>query len=498
MLATRGGSAVALPIRLASPSGPRHAAPIPLRVRRATRLLQALARCWRNLSAPALFVWSFLALIGVGTAGLYLLPGLTRGPKLGLVDALFTMTSAACVTGLTVVDVSTRFTRWGQAWILLFVQLGGIGLVTLTSLIITVLGKRLSLRSEMIAGPPVEVLGVRDLRGLLGAVIRFTLGVEAIGAVVLWLAFLPRHDPLEAAWHALFHAVCAFCNAGFSTFSDSLAGHADSPAVLLTVALLVIVGGFGYLSSRELLQWWRAGGKTGPRRLSTHTFAAFNVTVVLLVGGFVLYALFEWRGVLAPLSTVDRLVNAFFLSVTARSAGFASVPFETVGNESAFLTVLLMLVGGSPGSTAGGIKTTALAVLVALAIGRMRGRRNVVLHHRSIPEGTVERTVSLALIATAVVLLSVFWLNFTETRGADLATARASFLPLLFEASSAFFTTGLSLAVTPHLTVAGKLIVIALMFVGRVGPLTFFAALSFRGRRTPRDVRPAREDVIIG
>ncbi len=453
---------------------------------------------WRNLSAPGLFVASFALLITIGTAGLMWLPGLYVGPPLGFIDALFMVASATCVTGLAVVDTATYFTFWGQAWLLLFIQLGGLGLVALSSLIIGVLGRRLSLRSEMMTAPPVELSGRRDLRSLLFAVARFTFSIEAVGAFALWLAFIPDLGLAGAVWPAVFHAISAFCNAGLSTFAGSLSGYASSPAVLVFTSLLIVAGSFGYLASEELLRWWRAGGVRGTRRLSTHTYAAAVVTLALLAGGFVLYALFEWNGVLAGLGPVDKLVNAWFLSASSRTAGFNAVPVDGYGNDTAYLTILLMVIGGSPGSTAGGIKTTTLADLVALAGQRNRGRRNAVIHDRSIPEGTVERTISLALLVFGVMTAAIFWLNFTETSGDDLAEARSAFLPLFFEVVSAFNTVGLSMGVTPELTSLGKLTVIALMFVGRVGPLSFFAAISIKSRATPRDVRPAREDLIVG
>lgn len=483
---------------LAPPSPSVHSPGAALIPSVAIRPVERVLRLWRNLPAPALFVSSIAGLIVVGTLGLLLLPGLYTGERLGFLDALFTITSAACTTGLAVADPATRFTFWGQLWLLLFVQLGGVGLITLTSLIIGVLGRRLSLRSEMIAGAPPELLGSRDLRHLLAAVLRFSLAIEAVGAFALWLAFLRTLGPVEAIWPAVFHAISAFCNAGISLFPGSLAAWATDPPVLLFVSALLVVGSIGYLATEELLRWWRRGGARGPLRLSTHTFAVLSVTALLLGGGFVLYALFEWNGVLADLGFVDKLVNAWFLSASSRTAGFTTVPWDRVGNETAYLTILLMVVGGSPGSTAGGIKTTALAVLLALAVQRIRGRRNAVIHDRSIPDGTVERTISLVLLAFAVMTAAIFWLSFTETRGMGLEEARAAFLPLFFEVVSAFGTTGLSMEVTPRLSDVGKLTVILLMFVGRVGPLAFFAAISIKGRATLRETRPAREDVIIG
>jgi trk system potassium uptake protein TrkH len=292
--------------------------------------------------------------------------------------------------------------------------------------------------------------------------------------------------------------VSAFCNAGFSTFSDSLVGFGGQPGVLLVVSLLVVLGGFGYLSSAEVLRWARPAPQGRSPRLSTHTVAALAVTLGLLAAGTACFALFEWRGVLAPFGAAGKLVNAWFMAVTPRTAGFNSVAYGEVSNVTATLTVILMFIGGSPGSTAGGVKTTALAVLVVLALARIRGRRYVELHRRAIPEATIQRTVILVLVAFALVTACVFLLSWTETHAAPLAVARQAFLPLCFEAVSAFGTVGLSMGVTPELSTAGKLVIILLMFVGRVGPLSFFAAIALRSAGRPADFRPAHEDLIVG
>jgi trk system potassium uptake protein TrkH len=219
-------------------------------------------------------------------------------------------------------------------------------------------------------------------------------------------------------------------------------------------------------------------------------------TSVLLVAGAVLFTVFEWRGVLAPFGVVDRLVNGWFMSVTPRTAGFNTVPYGDVGNETAFLTIILMVIGGSPGSTAGGMKTTTWAILLALAVARARGRRHVEIHGRTVPDGTVQRTVSLVLLGVAVSVAAVFLLGVVH-RSASLDEARREVLPLVFEVVSAFGTVGLSMGYTQQLGDVGKLVTVVLMFLGRVGPLAFFAAISLKARRD-RTVRAASEDLIVG
>lgn len=464
-------------------------------------------RLWRQLSAPALFVASFLVLIAVGTLGLWIVPGLQVGPRLGVVDALFTMTSAVCVTGLVVVDTATHFTVAGQIWILLFIQLGGIGLISLTTLIIGALGSRLSLRSEMLALAPPRRHDRPAAWELTLAVTKFSLIVEAIGALLLFMVWLPRYPAPEALGHGVFHAISAYCNAGFSTFSTSLVDHADSPLTLIIISVLVLVGGLGYLTFEELARWWRSARArraglrvvlAGSHRLSSHTFAVIVTTGVLLAAGWVLFAIFEWSDALASMSIGDRLANAWFMSVTPRTAGFNSVDYAQVGNDTAALTMMLMFIGGSPGSTAGGIKTSTLAVVFALGLSRVRGRRYVAIQDRAIPTGTIERTVGIVLLAVLVVTASFFVLSAIESIGQHAAATRGQFLPIAFETVSAFATVGLSMGTTPQLEPASELVVVVLMFIGRVGLFSFFSAVLLRRARPPAIVRPAREDVIVG
>jgi trk system potassium uptake protein TrkH len=453
---------------------------------------------WRNMSAPALFITSFALLIAIGTAGLLLLPGLYVADGLSIVDALFTATSAVCVTGLVVVDTATYFTFWGQLWLLILIQLGGLGLITMTSIIIVILGHRLSLRTEMIAVPTLEERHGRDLWRLTLLIVLFTLALEAVTAAVLWVQWISEFGATMAAWHAVFQSVSAFCNAGFSTFSDSLIGFAERPSVLLPISALIIVGGLGYLSTFEVVRWWRHGGWRGRARLSTHTYAAVLVTAVLLGAGTLTYLALEWDGVLASMAFVDKLVNAWFMASSARTAGFNAVPYDLLGNDAAYLTILLMVIGGSPGSTAGGIKTTAMAILVAMAWSRIRGRRTVQLHDRSLPEETVGRALSLIVVFFVLVTTVNLLLSLSQASDADLAMARQTSLPLLFEAASAAGTVGLSMGMTPTLTTFSKVVIILTMFLGRVGPLVFFAAISIRSAAVPAGYRLAHEDLIVG
>lgn len=432
-----------------------------------------------------------------------MLPGLYTGAGLGVLDALFTMTSAVCVTGLIVVDTATYFTFWGQLWILAFIQLGGLGLITLTSIIIGSLGRRLSFRTETIAVMAPSGQANVEVWQLALAVTRFTLGIELVGAAILFLLWLPDLSAAEALWHAAFHAVSAFCNAGFSTFTDSLMSWRTNPVTLVTIGALIVVGGIGFVTSNELTAWWAAKRPKGgrgrtQRRLSSHSVAVVVTTAVLVVSGTVFFAVFEWNETLAGIGPGHRWVNAWFMSVTARTAGFNSVDYAQLGNDGAFATIMLMFVGGAPGSTAGGIKVTTLAVLASLAWARFRGRRFVALHSRQVPEDTIERAVSLALLAGTVLTVAVLLLNAIHQEGVDHAAARPDFLPILFEAVSAFATVGLSMGMTTGMGDAGKVVLIVLMFIGRVGLFSFFAAVTLKRARSHPAVEPAREDLLVG
>ena len=452
---------------------------------------------WRRLTTPQLFVASFAGLVAAGTLGLKMLPGLYTGARLGWLDALFTATSAVCVTGLIVVDTATYFTFAGQLFLLALIQLGGLGMIAFTTLIILALGKRLTLRAEALSrGASADVAPDVDMSLLGRDVVRFTLGFEAVGALLLYMLWVPDFGWVGAAWPAIFHSISAFCNAGFSTFSDSLIGAQRDPGILLTIAGLVIAGGLGFLTLEEFAQWRRAASRRR-FRLSVHSKLVLVTTAVLVVGGWLAFAVFEWRGVLGELPVGYRITNALFLSVMPRTAGFNAIDYGAASDSTGFLTIILMFIGGSPGSTAGGIKTTTFLLLGLLAFSRMRGSEVVSVWRRSIPEETIQRAVGLAVVAFTVVTAGIFLLTWTEAATAP-ASPHGRFLSHMFEAASAFNTVGLSMNVTPTLSDPGRLLTVVLMFVGRVGPLTFAAAVALKRYRRSNDYHYAYEDVVVG
>ena len=456
---------------------------------------RAVRAWWRSLTPAQLFVGSFVLLVALGTVGFRVLPGLYTGAPLHWLDAFFTATSAICVTGLIVVDTATYFTTWGQAYILLLIQLGGLGIIGFTSVILVALGRKLSVRQETIAGGVASVVEDIDYRSLTAAVFRFTLLTELVGAALLYAFWVPDLGWNGAAWPSLFHSISAFCNAGFSTFSTSLMGFQDNLPLLLVVMAIIVVGSLGFLTLEELTIWRRVRQKRGRFRLSVHSQIVVATTAVLLVVGWAAFTAFEWHHTLAGLPLSERIVNGLFASVTTRTAGFNTIDYGAATPGTNFLTVVFMTIGGSPGSTAGGLKTTTIALLGLLAWSRVRGAPTTSVSGRTLPEDTLQQAMSLLIVGVGLMIAGVFVFSILEVPDAPGAFP---FLAYMFEAVSAFNTVGLSTGVTGDLSPGGRLLTILLMFIGRVGPLTLVAAMSRTPKRMTGGFRYAHEDVSIG
>ena len=440
-----------------------------------------------------MFVGSFLLLITLGTLGLKFLPGLRTAEALSFTDSLFMTTSAVCVTGLSVSDLATEFSLGGQVFMLVLVQLGGLGMLAFTSLLIQVLGFRLSLGAESLTYEAQRGAPTVNVRHLTRDVVLYTFMIEVIGAIALMIAWGPRDGIDQAWWPSVFHAVSAFCNAGFSTHSDSLMGFQSSPMTIMIVSALIIAGGISFVTMEELWLSLRTRKRTRPHRLSLHSRLVLCVTAILLIVPWPMFAAFEWYGTLNEMSLVDKFFNSMFLSVTPRTAGFNTIDYAAASDSTNFLTILLMTVGGSPGSTAGGMKTTTFALVVLMAWSRIRGHETTLFANRSIPSDTIQRAIGLMVVAVSLMAIAVFALAITD----EVAGQRGHFLTRMFEAVSAFNTVGLSMNLTPELSYCGRLVTIVLMFVGRVGPLMLASALVIRqGHRG--HFRYAYEDVAIG
>ena len=440
---------------------------------------------------------SFLLMISLGTVLLTLPAATADGRGAPVIDALFTSTSAVCVTGLIVRDTQFYFSRFGQWIILVLVQLGGLGIMTFSASVIALLGGKLGMYGRQTMGEVVEDSRDIDIAHSLRYILLFTLLAEAFGFVVLFVHWLSRAArPFDALFNALFHSVSAFCNAGFSVFSTNLATFRTDVVVNLTVIGLVVLGGLGFsvvheVFNRQNLRAWlsrlaRRAPEPAPR-LSVHAVLVLRTSALLLLAGAVFFFFFEYDNALGQLPLGGKLLAALFQSVTPRTAGFNTVPFDSLKPITMFIFTILMFIGASPGGTGGGVKTSTVAVLFLTLRNLVVARSDVEVRNRSIPRDTVYRATAIFIGAGAVLAL-VF--------GVLLVSEQLPFLKLLFEAVSAFGTVGLSTGVTPLLSIPGKLSIILLMYVGRLGPLTL--ALAMRGRLSRLPVQYPQARVIVG
>jgi trk/ktr system potassium uptake protein len=401
------------------------------------------------------------------------------------------------VTGLVVVDTGTRFSPAGQAIVLALIQAGGLGLMTFAVFVSALLGRSLSFTDRMVIQDAMHHTPMPGVRRLVRYVLVFTLATEATGAALLWLRFRGERPGGEALWQAVFHSVSAFCNAGFSLLGDNLVRYRADVFVNLVITALIIVGGLGFLVNLELRDQIvaRLAGRRPPR-LTLHARVVLAVTAILLVAGAAVFLLLEWHNLLSGLPLREKLLAAWFQSVTPRTAGFNTVDFGRASSDTLFFTIFLMFVGASPGSTGGGIKTTSLGLIFALFVARWRGRGRARLFRRTIPHAVMDRALALALLAWVLVSVAILVLVSSQGHGRPFSSDEPRVVALMFEAVSAFGTVGLSTGITPALNAAGKLVLVLLMFVGRVGPLTLVLAVGPRGEKGR--FRYAEENVMVG
>jgi len=436
-----------------------------------------------------LVLWSFVAVILLGYL-LLSLPFATTG-EADRTDLLFTAVSAVCVTGLVVLDTGSDFTGFGQAVILVLIQIGGLGLMTFSVVLFRWIGRGISHKHRLVMQNLFSQTPRRDIYSLVRGILQLTAAVEAVGALLLFFHFLHYFPPKQAAWTAVFHSVSAFCNAGFSLYPDSMSRWAGSFLLNGSMMGLIIVGGLGFPVLYEL----RGKLRGTARRMSVQTRTVLITSAVLIVAPAVIFALIE-RQALADMAWRQRLLAPVFQVVTCRTAGFNTIDLGSLSDATLAMMMALMFIGASPGSCGGGVKTTTLAVLTAFTASRAARKKRVNMFKKSIPEETVFRTVSLVLLGLAVAGVTFFLLLAREElRHAALGTAHP-FLPLLFETFSAFGTVGLSLGVTASLSLWSKCWIMALMLVGRVGILSF--AYIIAGGGAQRGLEYAEENVMIG
>ncbi|AXN38364.1 Trk family potassium uptake protein [Peribacillus butanolivorans] len=438
------------------------------------------------LDPPKILVLGFACLILVGAYLLTLPISTENGLGLSFLDALFTSTSATCVTGLVVVDTGTTFTTFGELVILTLIQIGGLGFMSFATFFFFLLGKRISLKGRLLLQESLNNLSMAGVVRLVKRLLIFTAIIEISGAVILSIRFSFDMPIGRAIYYGLFHSISNFNNAGFDLMGGfrSLTPYASDPFVTLTVASLITLGGIGFIVMNEIYEY------RDTHRLSVHTKIVLMTSLILTIGGATLIFIFEFGNAktLQPLSFMGKTLASLFQSVTPRTAGSNTLNIPDLTQPTLLLIIFLMFVGASPGSTGGGIKTTTLATLIGTVWSQIKGKDDVVLFRYRIVSKTIFKALSVTFIGVFIVSTITILLTITES-GSD-------FLTVLFEATSAFATVGLSMGLTPELSPIGRMLIIFTMFAGRVGPLTFAFAIAMR--RKPDPFRRPKGKIMIG
>jgi trk system potassium uptake protein TrkH len=434
---------------------------------------------------PVSLMLSFAFVIFVGTIMLMLPAASASNQVTPFVDALFTSTSATCVTGLIVYDTGSYFSTFGQLVILFLIQIGGLGIMTVSTAFALIMGQRLNLKLENVMHKVVGEVERLDVFQLLKNIVLVTVLIEAVGAMILFFKFTTTMNPSTALYSSIFHSISAFCNAGFSLFPQSLMDYVDSPLINFTITGLILLGGIGFAVLIDLYRYVSKADKV--RKLNLHTKIVLSTTGLLLLLGFITFYIAEYHGLMEGFSINRRLLSSWFQSVTTRTAGFNTLDIGGLSSASVLMFLVLMFIGASPGSTGGGIKTTTFAVLVLSVASMLRGKRELSVFNRKLSLTNHREATSLMTLAGSIIFITVFLLLLIETK---------PFEKIIFEAISAFGTVGLSMGITSGLSNAGKTLITLLMYMGRIGPLTMIYALSMRKRQA--NITYAEEKIAIG
>jgi len=439
-----------------------------------------------NLNPTRLIVLSFILLIVLGAFFLNLPIASRNGNSVGLLEALFTSTSASCVTGLILLDTQSQWTTFGQLVILFLIQVGGLGIITLTMFFSVILGRKISLKGRVLVQESLNSLSFDSALNLLKRVLLITIIVESIGALLLSISFVPKFG-LRGIYMGVFHSISAFCNAGFDIMGSkkSFVDYNGNPFVLYTMALLVIMGGLGFIVWDDILEYRRR------KQFLLHTKIVFSTSLVLLILGTILFFFFEYSNpnTTAGLSLFEKINASFFHSTVSRTAGFNSLPLEEMTELSKITTIILMFIGGASGSTAGGIKVTTFSIILFAIISQIRGSRPVAFNS-SISYNAINRAI-------AIIGLAVSWVIFITALVLVIERGQNQFINILYEVTSAFGTVGLSVANTSRLHLLSQILIMITMFIGRVGPITFAIALTINNNMQKDKIYPEGK-VIVG
>ena len=450
----------------------------------------------KKLKPPQIIALSFLLAILVGTILLSLPFSTTNEDKIGFIDRLFTATSATCVTGLVVKDTSS-WAPFGRIVILGLFQAGGLGIMTFSTLFAILLGRKLSIRDGVVIQGALNQPNAQNIKKLLLYIVCITLGIEAIGAGLLYSRWmhLGNWDSFTTLSNAVFHSISAFCNAGFSLFQKSFTGFQSDVFINIIMISLIFIGGIGFIVLLDVskLKFWRHNHRIIFSKITLQTKIALSVSIALILIGALVIFLLEKENVLQGLSLKEKLLGSFFQAVTPRTAGFNTLPIGNFTAPTLIFIIFLMFIGASPGSTGGGIKTCTFGILLATIFSMLRNRNRVWAFKKTIPRDVVRKALVVFMLALAWIFLFSLILSFTErsSMGPD-----RFFLKMLFEVTSAFGTVGLSTGITPLLSNLGKVLMILTMFAGRIGPLTLALAIAMHEEKTLYNY--PEEKVMVG
>lgn len=444
----------------------------------------SLLKKWDSLSPYRKLVFGFLVAIFVGVILLKLPFSLKENQNITILDSLFTIVSAICVTGLSVLDISQVFTPIGQLVILFFIQLGGLGVMTVSIIVFLLIGKKMTFETRELLKEERNSNSNGGITNFIKYLLLTVFFIEILGALILAYGF-SKYLPLEKSFfYGLFHSISAFCNAGFSLFTDSLESFKYDKIISLTISFLIVLGGIGFVTINSLF----IIKKKKLKNLSLTSKFALLITFFLLTLGTVLFLIFEYNNpsTLKNMNFLDKLLNSFFQSVTLRTAGFNTVPLENIRSATVFISYIFMFIGASPGSTGGGIKTTTFGILIFYALGVLKRKEYVEVFKRRIDWELINK-------ALAIVVISVFYIITIIT--IILSIESFSIDKVIYEVISAFSTTGLSMGITSSLGAISKVLIIVTMFIGRLGPMT--VALAFTNNKKSL-VKYPKEDILIG
>lgn len=436
-----------------------------------------------ELNPPRILMLGFGSLILLGAILLNLPIATKIGESIGFIDALFTSASAVCITGLAVVNTGEYWSLFGKIVIIMLIQIGGLGVMTMATAGALIIGKKISLKERLVIKEQLNQKSMSGLVKLTKYVLLSTLAIEGIGSILLSIRFIPIYGWVKGIWFSIFHSISAFCNAGFDITGNSMVPFAGDFVINMTISLLIILGGIGFTVFIDVTR------NRSFKKFKLHTKVVLSITFILLTLGMLVFLIIEFNNpnTIGNMSSSEKIISSFFQSVVTRTAGFNSVDMASILDTTTFFMIILMFIGGSPGSTAGGAKTTTIATLIMTTISIVKGDRDVVIYKRTINEDIIKRSLAIVVVSMTLIIVVSTILTITEN---------FIFLDVLFETTSAFATVGLTRGITPNLSSIGKFIIALTMYAGRVGPLTM--AFAFANKNKAKKYRYAEGNIIVG